>query len=501
MPPVPGFYRCKAVYVVVDFRNFEAQRSNRILNMKTSDLKSLALSTIERARSLGVTFADLRVMRSELTQARVQDSRADRLGHNVAMGVGLRVLVDEAWGFAGTDELRPRALEDALHKAVAMARASKDHVPDKGSVADIEPTEAAETVEAKIPPHSVPVREKMDRLLALEQAALKDCGSIIVNSILSYGDGVGRELLVNTAGSCIEKEVVRCSVSCLFVASDGKLFQRAGESYANRAGFEVVKELDPEKTTVHVARIAATQLKAKRPPAGKFPVVFHPSVTGLLMHEALGHNAEADAVWAGESILAGRLGDRIAVQKVTVCDDATYPNSYGSYAYDSEGIPGQKRVIIKEGVLKGYLHSLETADKFNVKPNGSARAQSFLHRPIVRMSNTYMAPGTDRAEEIFRGIDRGIYLKDGSWGYVFVDKGRFVCHATQAQMIEHGKLGEPLRDVSVGGMMLETLMDIEAVADDFEMNKPGTCGKGGQGAPVNCGGPHVRVKSLVVGGV
>jgi len=469
--------------------------------MAMADRKDVARALMDRAAALGVTFADLRVIRGESTRAQVQDERADRLAHDVSMGAGLRVLVDEAWGFAGTDEIRPAALEDALDKAVAMARASTDHVADKGSVATVKPIEAVERVEAKIDPRSVDIGEKMDLLLRLEKAALDDRGDRIVNSIVVYADGVGEELLVNTMGTCIVRETMRCAVSCLFVASDGKIFQRAGEAYANRAGFEVAKELDPEATTIRIARIADVQLGAKRPPAGNFPVVFHPSVTGLLMHEALGHNAEADAVWAGESILVGRLGDQIASDKVTVYDDPTYPHSYGSYQYDAEGVPGQKRVIIENGVLRNYLHSLETADKFGVSPNGAARAQGFLHRPIVRMSNTYMAPGKDPLEDIFSGIDRGVYLKDGSWGYVFVDKGQFVCHATQAQMIEHGKPGEPLRDVSVSGMMLETLMDVEAIADDFEMDKPGMCGKNGQGAPVNCGGPHVRVKRLVVGGV
>jgi len=456
---------------------------------------------MDRARRLGATFADLRITRSENTRAQVQDRRADRLAFDVLLGAGLRVLVDEAWGFAGTDDLRPKALEEALDKAVSMARASSSHVLNKASVAAVKPLEAVERVEVKIDPRSVPIREKMDRVLALEKAALDDSGSIIVNSLLVYNDGVSEELLLNTGGTCIEKEVVRCSVSCQFVASDGSVFQRASEAWANRAGFELAKDLDAAATSVLVARVAARQLKAKRPPAGKFPVVFHPAVTGLLMHEALGHNAEADAVWAGESILADRIGDAIAHPKVTVLDDATYPHSYGSYEFDSEGVPGQKRILIEKGVLRNYLHSLETADKFHVAPTGSARAQNFLYSPIVRMSNTYMARGSDRLDDIFRGIDRGVYLRDGSWGYVFVDKGQFVCHATQAQMIEHGTLGEPLRDVSVSGMMLETLMDIEAVADDFEMDKPGMCGKSGQSAPVNCGGPHVRVKSLVVGGV
>ena len=469
--------------------------------MPITDYSDSARTIIDRARSMGVSFADLRVVRSESTRAQVQDRRADRLARDVAMGAGLRVLVDEAWGFAGTDNLSPPALEDALAKAVAMARASSAHVADKGSVASAEAVEAVERVEARRDPRSVGIDEKMALILSLESAALDDVGGVIANSVLTYSDGVGHELLVNTTGTCVEREVIRCSVSCLFVASDGKIFQRTGESYANRAGFELAEDLDPEATTVRLARLAATQLKAERPPAGMMPVVFHPSVTGLLMHEALGHNAEADAVWAGESILAGRLGDRIASEKVTVCDDPTYPRSYGSYDYDSEGVAAEKRVLIEDGVLKTYLHSLETADKFGVAPNGAARAQGFLYRPIVRMSNTYMAAGTDPVDDIFSGIDRGVYLKDGSWGYVFVDKGQFVCHATQAQMIEHGKLGEPLRDVSVSGMMLETLMDVEAVADDFEMAKPGMCGKNGQGAPVNCGGPHVRVKRLVVGGV
>jgi TldD protein len=469
--------------------------------MRADQATTLAQALMAKAPRAGAAFADVRIGRSELTHAMVQDTRADRLAESVAMGAGIRVLANEAWGFAGTDDLSAASLEDMLAKAVAMARASSDHVLDKGCVADVPALRAVETVSVEIDPRSVPLGEKMSLLLALERAALDACGPVIVNSVLSYSDGAAWEVLASTAGTLIERQLSRCSVSCHFVASDGKIFQRSGESYANRAGFELLRDMDPEATIVKAAKVAKVQLAAKRPPAGNFPVVFHPSVTGLLMHEALGHNAEADAVWAGESILAGRMGDTIASAKVTVIDDATYPNSYGSYAYDSEGVRAVRRVLIENGVLKGYLHNLETAKKFGVAPNGSGRAQNFMYRPIVRMSNTFMAPGADAVANIFKGIGRGVYLKDGSWGYVFVDKGQFVCHATQAQMIENGKLGEPLRDVSVSGMMLETLMDIEAVADDFEMDKPGMCGKGGQSAPVNCGGPHVRVKTLVVGGV
>jgi TldD protein len=468
--------------------------------MNSQQLKDLARSLMDRARTLGVTFADLRISRAEATLAEVQDRRADRVSRDVAVGAGLRVLVDEAWGFAGTDDLRRASLDKALDAAIAMARASREHVLDKGMVARVDPIEAFERVEVKVDPRTVPIHEKMDLLLSFEKAARDDCGPAIVNSMLFYGDSFVHEVLVNTFGTCIEKERTRCSASCQFVATDGKVRQRAAERFANQAGFELVRSLDPKRTFIRVARTAVRMLRAKRPPAGNFPIVMHPAVTGLLMHEALGHNAEADAVWAGESILVGRIGQQIADPRVTVYDDATYPGSYGSYRYDSEGVPGQKRVLIDKGVLRSYMHSLETAAKFGVAPNGSARAQNYLHRPIVRMSNTYMARGADPLGDIFKGIDRGIYLKDGSWGYVFVDKGQFTVHATEAQMIEHGALGEPLRDVSVSGMMLETLMQIESVADDFEMEKPGMCGKGHQSAPVNAGGPHIRIKTLVVGG-
>jgi len=230
------------------------------------------------------------------------------------------------------------------------------------------------------------------------------------------------------------------------------------------------------------------------------PVVFHPSITGLLIHEALGHNAEADHVWSGESILKGRLNKEVASPLVTILDDSLAGDSYGSYEYDSEGTAGGKRFIIEKGVLKSFLHSLETASRFGVAPNGCARAEDYSSPPIVRMSNTYMLPGKSSMEELLAGIDRGVYLRDGHWGYVLIEKGQFTCHASGARMIEHGTLGEPLRDVTVSGLMLETLKEIEAVGSDFLLQMPGKCGKSGQGIPTDAGGPHIRIRKLVVGG-
>ena len=352
----------------------------------------------------------------------------------------------------------------------------------------------------------MPVSEKIGRLLEYERAgrdAASD-GEQIVNSIISYAQAWHEEVLANTAGTLIRSAGSRAVATALFVATDGRILQRGTEHRGIVGGAELLRHTEPEAFSVRAAQKALAALTAKPAPAGRFTVIFHPSITGLLVHEALGHNAEADAVWAGESILEGRLGDAIASPAVSVYDDSTLPGRFGSFAYDSEGTPGQRRPIIEEGRLVAYLHSLETAAKFGTRPTGSARAESYDCRPIVRMSNTFLEPaGLDTGvpfTEMLRGVDRGIYLEDGHWGYVFVQKGQFICHAGQAHMIENGEIGEPLRDVSISSLTLDVLGNINAVGDDFEMKMPGMCGKDGQSAPTDCGGPHVRVQDVIVGG-
>ena len=199
-------------------------------------------------------------------------------------------------------------------------------------------------------------------------------------------------------------------------------------------------------------------------------------------------------------ILHGKLGTKIAADCITIIDDGTIPGSSGSYPYDSEGTPSQRRVLIENGVLKGFMHSLETAAKMGVPPNGSARAQGFGSRPVVRMSNTFIQPGTMSLEEMLKDIGDGVYLSAGEWGYVFCERGQYTCHAGEGYRIRNGELAEHLRDVSISGMTLETLMNADAVSSDFEMKMSGMCGKDGQGMHVNAGGPHVRVRDIVVGG-
>ena len=464
------------------------------------EVRELAEVICEEARKRMCTFADVRLEVREGTSILVQDGRADKVAATKSRGVGIRVLVDGAWGFTTTSRLERRSVFSALERAFSLARASKEYVLDPGVVARVSPGRGEERSPFKKDPRRVGVKEKAAKLLEFEKLSAKAAGGRLVNSVLSYGDSMAEEIIANTKGALVDRRTVRTSIFARMTALEGEIRQTAYEHRANICGFELVEELSPEEFSIRAAKKAIELLSAKPSPAGSFPVVFHPSITGLLVHEALGHNAEADLVWTGESILEGKLGEKIASSLVTIVDDATIPNSYGSYKYDSEGTPGGRCVIIEKGILKGFLHSLETASKFGVEPNGSARAQGYSHRPVVRMSNTFMEPGEASFEEIIKPIERGIFLDRGQWGYVLVERGQYTCHAGSARMIEHGQLGEPLRDVSVSGLTLETLKDIEAASSDFEMEMPGHCGKAGQAMPVNTGGPYVRVKSLIVGG-
>lgn len=462
--------------------------------------ESILQQVCDAATKRGAAFADARAVESVSSSILVQDGRADKAFSSERYGLCVRVLVDHCWGFASADTVSRHHAEQCLEEAIGLARASSKFVEERVEITTPEPYVDSVRSTGRMMPDDMPAAEKVRRVLALEEAGRLAAEGKLVNAIVSYADGYQIETLANSLGTRIRTETGRSVVGSQMVVADGDQLQRAVEYAAVVGGPELLEETSPEDLSVKAVRKALALLEAKKCPAGRFTVVFHPSITGLLVHEALGHNAEADAVWTGQSLLEGKLGETLAAEGVTIVDDPTVPGAYGSYRYDSEGTPASRREIIRDGRLAGFLHSLETAGKFGVAPNGSARADGYGSRPIVRMSNTFMERGTVPFQEMIRGIDRGVYLEDGHWGYVFVQKGQFICYAGRAHMIENGQIGEPLRDVSISSMTLDTLRNIDAVGDDFEMKMPGNCGKDGQSAPTDAGGPHVRVRDVVVGG-
>ncbi len=460
----------------------------------------------DEARRRKLDFMDVRLESGHSLSVLLQDRKLQRLAHSEDVGGGVRVLYRGAWGFACVDSLDYADLILGLDNAAKMARESA-RSPGKtrggrGEVvlAKYTAIEDSIRVRCKQDPDRVPLEEKVSKLRLFEREAISQGRGKLANTIISYGESKGWRVVCNTYGALIDSQGLGVSVACNVTAKRGILRQNGYVVKRGRCGFELVRNIKPKDFSRRAAQEAVELLTAVPPPAGKFTVVMNPAVTGLFIHEALGHNAEADAVVGGESILAGKIGERIASPGVSVVDDSTIPGAVGSFIYDAEGVPGEKRQIIKNGVLVGYMHSLETAGKLGVTPNGSARAQSYDCRPIVRMSNTYMKPGKTKLKKLLAGVEDGILLTGEKWGYVMVEGGDFTCCAGGGRRIHKGELKERLRDVAVSGSTLDTLQTIDCISDDFSTDMGGNCGKDGQSALVTGGGPYVRVKELVVGG-
>jgi len=363
----------------------------------------------------------------------------------------------------------------------------------------VEPVRDSVPLKAERRPDETPVREKVRAVFALEKAA-RDYDEKVSNTRLNFSDGVSSFWIANTYGTLIKMETARTRVAVMVVAKDGSLRQSGYKSIGRREGFEVVETMKPEDISLPAAKRAVSLLSAKPAPSGRFPVIFDHSVTGLFVHEAFGHNSEADLVWGGESIISDKMGKKVASELVTIVDDCSLAGAWGSYPYDSEGVPARRRALVERGVVKSFLHSLETAAQFGVKPNGAGRSDGAGSRPIVRMSNTFIEPGGSKIEDMIKEIDSGILLKGALSGYVSTETGQFTCRTAEGWLIKNGQLHEQLRDVAVSGMVLEALADVDAVGSEFRLASPGTCGKSGQGVPVDNGGPHIRVRKLIVGG-
>jgi TldD protein len=247
---------------------------------------------------------------------------------------------------------------------------------------------------------------------------------------------------------------------------------------------------------------ALTLFDAIQPPAGEVPVVLGPGVTGILLHEAIGHGMEADFNRKKISTFSTMIGKKVAEPFVTIIDDGTNMNLAGSLNVDDEGTPGKKTILVENGILTGYLHDKISAKHYGVEPTGNGRRQDFQNYPIPRMRNTYMLGGNASPEDVIRQAGNGIYVEEVSNGQVKIGEGDFAFYVPKGRMIENGKLTAPIKDVNIMGNGPKMLTNIIMLANNLEMDfgGAGQCGKNGQGVPVSFGLPTSLVKSLTVGG-
>ena len=451
---------------------------------------------IEDGKNLGAEYIEVRAEKVFRTSLTTKDGKVETARQGIDYGAAVRVLVNGAWGFSTTSSLNLKDLSEAARKACSMARSAASKLKSPIKLAEVKAVEDKVLVKPKRNPREISIEEKMNTILSLDKTVF-DYDPRVRSCTIDYLDISGTCYFINSDGTYIEQDKLYVWSRILATAKEGDVLAYGREEIGSTAGFEVFDEQPPEEIGSLVAKRIIDQLMAKTPKGGRFPAVIGPNVIGVFIHEAFGHLAEADLTISG-SVLADKFGKKIASDKVNVYDDGTIEGAFGSFKYDDEGIPAQKTLLIKEGNIVGLMTNRETAGKLGLPPTGNARAESFRHRPIIRMRNTYLAPGDYSLEELLEGIKFGYYLKSFRGGQANLD-GTFQVGIQEAYEIVNGEIDKPIRNLSISGNTLETLLKVDAVGKDFEL-WPGRCGKDGQTAFICDGGPHTRVKEVIVGG-
>ncbi len=381
-------------------------------------------------------------------------------------------------------------MEDKIELAKGIARKIDRH--EDLSLAEA-PAGKSIHVNVKKDPRDLSLEEKVDLLKEIEKAA-KVPGVSSTQAV--YSEVELTTNYQNSEGLDLESEMTRMAFFISAIASRDGLFQGSGEGRSGVGGMELFDKENPADLAKSVGQTAVALLDATVPKGGSFPVILDQELAGVFVHEAVGHATEADIILEGGSCLEGKLGQQIGSTMVSVKDDPSLMQN-GYYPFDDEGSVSRETVLVKEGVLNSYLHSRETAGRMGGVPR-NARAQG-IDRPVVRMSNTYIANGDWQVDEIFEELGDGVYLMGSRGGQVNTAEGVFQFNAKRGYLVEKGEKTKLLRDVSLSGKILEILKDIRAVGNDLKFNS-GRCGKAGQLVPVSDGSPHLQIEKATVGG-
>ena len=433
-------------------------------------------------------FYDLRILKGSRTRIVLDNGKLEEISEAPFQGAAVRALSGGAWGFVTTDAVE--GLEDKIELAKGIARKIDRH--EDLSLAEA-PAGKSIHVNVKKDPRDLSLEEKVDLLKEIEKAA-RVPGVSSTQAVYSEV-----ELTTNyqsSEGLDLVSEMTRMAFFISAIASRDGLFQGSGEGRSGVGGMELFDKENPADLAKSVGQTAVALLDATMPKGGSFPVILDQELAGVFVHEAVGHATEADIILEGGSCLEGKLGQQIGSTMVSVKDDPSLMQN-GYYPFDDEGSVSRETVLVKEGVLNSYLHSRETAGRMGGVPR-NARAQG-IDRPVVRMSNTYIANGDWQVDEIFEELGDGVYLMGSRGGQVNTAEGVFQFNAKRGYLVEKGEKTKLLRDVSLSGKILEILKDIRAVGNDLKFNS-GRCGKAGQLVPVSDGSPHLQIEKATVGG-
>ncbi|KJF81143.1 metalloprotease TldD [Photobacterium angustum] len=430
----------------------------------------------------------------------LEDSIIKDGSFNIDRGVGVRAVAGEKTGFAYSDQINPLALTQSAKAARGIVRQGGNGkvqtfslLTPSGIYAPINPLGSLDKFQ------KIALLEEIDRYIRTKEPLVTEV-SVSIN-------GVYEEVLVAALDGTYAADIrplVRLSISVLVEKGDKR--ERGSAGGGGRYGYEMfLTETDGKSQALYFAdeaiRQALINLEADAAPAGTMPVVLGAGWPGVLLHEAVGHGLEGDFNRKGSSMFSGQLGEQVTSPLCTIVDDGTLVDRRGSINIDDEGTPSQYNVLVEGGKLKGYMQDKLNARLMGVAPTGNGRRESYAHLPMPRMTNTYMLPGEHTPEEIISSVKKGIYAPNFGGGQVDITSGKFVFSASEAYLIENGKITRPIKGATLIGSGIEAMQQVSMVGNDLDIDRGvGVCGKAGQSVPVGVGQPTLKIDSMTVGG-
>lgn len=444
---------------------------------------------LNTAMKHGGDYADLYLSKNYTGTIAAEDQRIEHFYRGFDEGAGIRVMKGDFSAYFYTNDLSYDAL-------LALAGRAGESIGGNEVSGAWDWQQKQDAPKADSPAYDL---EAVGRLLKDVNSYAWQLSDKLVQVSLGYGDARKEVLIASTAGKLVRQLIQRKRFFVKVIASENGEPQTAIETLGDTEAVFSWDEVTLQARVNDAVTRALKQLTAKDAPSGTMTVVLSSSAGGTMVHEACGHGLEGDAVSKGLSLYKDKIGTKVASEKVTVVDDATLKNHYGSYGYDDEGNEGRKNVLIENGILKQYMYDIRSARKMGAASTGNGRRESYQYAPQVRMSNTMIAPGSDDAASIVADVKKGLFVIKMGGGQVNTTNGDFVFEVSEARLIENGKLTTPVKNASLIGNGPKTLSAVFAVGDDLGF-AIGTCGKGGQSVPVGDAQPTLGISELVVGG-
>lgn len=479
----------------------------------SDDLKQLDESLITQLNQIAhdkVEYWDIRTEVNKGTSLEFTNQKSKEISSFEIINCGIRAFKNGGWGFSVLKDLKRESIKIGLQKAIKLARLSESLTKIKFNIAQNNPLNKKYLSRRKKDLANIDIVDKINLVKNHEKIA-SNYSSYVKNTHTLYMDGYSQNLFLNSFGSKIVQDLSFLRLFCMVYTNKNGVTQSSVNSVAGIGGYEIAETEKANNLSKKTAKEAVELLNATSPVGGKLTVIADSKLTGTIIHEAFGHACEADLVLNNESILKGMIGENVASEDVSIIDNPSMGQGkqfnipyelFGSYFVDDEGIPSQKTIIIENGILKNYLHNLETSSRMNVPPNGHGRASVSSERPQVRMGFTYLEPKDWSLEDIIEDTKEGILCEDFQYGYTAPTTGNFQFKCRFSYKIKDGEKREMMRDVSLSGMILEALNKISAIGNKKTFDySVGICGKGGQRIRVCDGAPYLRIDDVTVGGL